>query len=374
MADLIIADTAAPDRHSARRYLLIALAPMLCLAAAMFAGGLSLGPAIGDLTRIGGHSEDEFGWQEPDELLLPGHKKVARSSLPALLRGEATDDIVVFGDSFSAERDGKLSWLDVLQHRTGLSVRVIKSEGYQDIVDYLGSESFRAKPPRAVIVETVERAQMIQGQGAYDPAAGCDRRAAPLRIAGPADAGPLRTEPAMRRTAFDNLDELYSRASLALRARMRGKQKVVVVNLTRSDLFSSSAADRLLFFSEDISRHRSEAVAPLSLEAASDQMRCGLRRLATMAGEVPLWLITAPDKRTIYAPWIADPLPEKVIDVFAIARDALGAAFIDVRKPLQDAANSGVRDVYWPNDTHWGARGHRLVGETVADAVLMRTD
>jgi hypothetical protein len=178
----------------------------------------------------------------------------------------------------------------------------------------------------------------------------------------------------MRRTAFENLDELYSRAAVALQARVRGKQKVVVATLTRNDLFSSAAADRLLFLSEDISRYRGEAVAPLSPQAAGEEMVCGLRLLARMAGEVPLWLITAPDKRTIYAPWIVDPLPEKVIDVFAIAQEALGPAFIDVRKTLQDAAGSSLRDVYLPDDTHWGARGHRLVGEAVADAVLTGAD
>lgn len=369
-----IATSATGEEREGRRYLLISLVPILCLAGVMLAAGLWLGPNEGDLTRIGGYSERLFGWQEPDEALPPGLQEVRRLSFAVAFRATSPSDIVVFGDSFSAERGGRLSWVDVLQHQTGLSVRVVRSSGYHDVAEYLNSPLFRDRPPRAVIVETVERAQMINAWEAYDPAAGCNRIPSPAKIAGHPATGRIETRPAMRRTQFASLDELYSRVAVAVRSRLSRTARVITVDLTRRDLFSSAMPERLLFFPEDISRHMRKALGGRSQETAARQAICGLRRLARLAGDVPLWLVTAPDKRTIYAPWIADTLPGKAIDVFPIAQEALGRAFIDLRASLQNAVERGVRDVYLPNDTHWGARGHRLVGDAVAKALVATDD
>ena len=55
-------------------------------------------------------------------------------------------------------------------------------------------------------------------------------------------------------------------------------------------------------------------------------------------------------------------------------RASTGLVFVDVEEPLRAAVARGVMDVYLPNDTHWGPRGHALVGEAVARYVHPGTE
>ena len=77
------------------------------------------------------------------------------------------------------------------------------------------------------------------------------------------------------------------------------------------------------------------------------------------------FLLVAPDRSTVYARAIA---PNPVITPRPLS--ALTPLFdslpkISVTDALQAAVARGEKDVYLPNDSHWGWKGHAIVGETV---------
>ncbi|MEM1344656.1 MAG: hypothetical protein AAGI34_08775 [Pseudomonadota bacterium] len=357
----------APPTHPAnaypanalRRYLAIVLGVALATAVSLAGYAWYLGPPEGDLVRIQGGSERHFGWQ--GEAVGFASDAYDRLSAEELLAGADPGELLVFGDSFSLPHQGGVSWINTVVEATGLRARFVRILDFRIVRDYLRSEAYRLRPPRAVIVQSVERALVKRAKGVFDATAPCTPPPAPA----PLSVSPNRLDRASfaRRTAFESLDEMLSWGALAARPRFSRQERVIEVDLTRDDLFSHRAANRLLLFGDDVSNHLASDVGASDLAAA----RCGLAQtIAAAEGLSPVYLAIAPDKRTLYAPYIATPLPAKAADLFVLAEEALGASAIDLRQPLAEAAAAGVRDLYWPGDTHWGAAGHRIAGERVA--------
>lgn len=367
-------DRPEPKRPTAsaravRRHLAALLAGVVTVAATVGLWGWSLGPPVGDLMRISGGSSREFGWRDEAEGFARDH--YVRLGLDGLLAGADPGDILVFGDSFSLMHDGGISWINTLHARTGLSIRYVRIADFDPVLRWLGSEAAHARPPRVVIVQTVERAIAARGGALHDAALPCEAPPGPRDALTLARGAPLELprQGFQRREIFEGLDELFSWGALAARLRLSGGTQVITVNLIRDDLFSHRIAARLPLIVEDIEAHLPETLAAPPARVAAE-MRCGLRRLISAgAGVAPVWLMIAPDKRSVYAPWIADPLPEKALDLFAEAEAAVGPALIDLLGPLRAAAEGGMRDLYWPDDTHWGAAGNRLAGEAAARAI-----
>ncbi len=343
------------------------LALVMLLAGGVFGiVGYRSGPPVGDLTRISGLPEADFGWQGS----MPGYgQSWFRSLTPASLAagqpdGAPSGGIVVFGDSFSAQNIGNASWLNELHLQTGLPVSLVSYRTLDDVRTYFRSAPYKGQPPGAVIIEMGERtvfrrARPLFGQPDCAPPAA----PAPLRLA-------PRTGPAIswrRRTAFSGFDELMSWGASSIRLRLLSAGKTRLAPLRREDLFSSRKSGKLLFYQSDILRHLPEQIAPYSGPEALRETVCALRGLIRLAqGRAPVYVMIAPDKRTAYAPWIASTLPPRVIDYPAELPAALPFRSIDLLGPLRAEIGAGRRDVYLPDDTHWSPRTNMLVGALVA--------
>lgn len=355
---------ASQPQRAARRYVAVLLCAIVAFALLMAGTAIYLQPAIGDLTRIGARSERSFGpaGYGPVPVARP-----ALVSLPPDTVPTAGGGIVIFGDSFSIVKPDRMSWIDQVQQATALPVTVARGD-FRLVRAYLASEAFRADPPRAIIVETVERYLVERAVAARDPGALCPDGVAPVRqLARPLGTPDMALRDPEPVTRFDSLDALFLRAVPALRRLFVGAgTEVVEVGLSRDDLFSSRSADRLLIYGEDVSRH----VAGFFGRPVGADMACGLRQVADLAGAVPLIVVVAPDKRTVYDAWITDDLPRKAVPGIDLAAEALGDRLVDLRPDLIGAVMAGTRDVYLPNDTHWGEAGHRIAGAAVARRLL----
>jgi hypothetical protein len=366
------ASASAARGRAARRYLAIVLGVALATALLAAWTGWRLGPPAGDLARIGGYSERLFGPQDPPLGFPEGD--AALVALPALEAGEGGGAILVFGDSFSIPKGDDAGWTDALAALTGAPVRVVRSTGFGGLLAYLRSEAVRADPPRALVLQTVERAAWFRA-AALHRRDDCAPPAPPRRAA----LGPVRDP---RRTAeagrggFSGFDQLMSRGALALRTRITGGEQPVYELALRPGpegarpRFSSAAPGRLLILGADVNNQTPDVYADWGRERAARRAVCGLRRLAAaaQAAGIPFRVAMAPDKRTAYAPWIADPLPPPHLDLFQVYETALGPLFVDLLAPLRAAIAAGETDVYLPNDTHWGSSG----AEIAARAVLAR--
>ena len=173
-----------------------------------------------------------------------------------------------------------------------------------------------------------------------------------------------------RRTTFEGFDEIMSWGALSLRLRLFAASKTVVTNLSRSDLFSSVRADRLLIYHSDILRHTLPEIAPYDGAGATRATVCAIRDLVNAAqGRSRVFVTIAPDKRSIYENWIKERLPAKEVHFLESLPEPLTGAYIDLYGPLLRDVKNAVKDVYFPDDTHWSALGHARVGNLIADRI-----
>lgn len=326
-----------------KSFLFFGLVPV----ALMLGVGIYLEPLRGDLTRVGMVSERSWGWNGTRPVI----EQIENVPTPET-------QVIVIGDSFSM---GSL-WQSVMQRESGLTFATYHWNSLGD-PRCLG----RAIPvllqrhPRArfVVVESVER-HFINRFAA--PADGGERCRTNIR---PAPREVQRVPP--RRPLLDFSDGLpdvgYALKALAAEGnpypRLVATGSAYVAPLTRGDLFSNRRSDRLLFFADDLDEQdwTAEQVA-----AAIGNLRA-FEESARTLGVQPLLLII-PDKLTVYAPYLQEPLPGPPADIWdAMAEGDLPS--IPLRAIFEREVTRHV-DFYLPDDTHAGTHAFTIMGREVA--------
>lgn len=358
-------------------------------AAALFAYGIWLQPLEGDLTRAGSFSQRQFGWNAP--------QTVFRQPLYANGPYDRPFDVVVVGDSFATAMP-QYQWQNQLAAATGLSVITLSSYDVR-LDDVLRSEVFAATPPRLLMLTLVERhfpeqlakitdcrptlageevpaaAASVQGTAAAAPVAGdvpalaAPGAAEPAARQGPAIADPLEL---VRETRWSDLREVkigYA-AKVAMYDAIRGLTgrepgKVLRVALTRDDLFSNAAPDTTLIWRGDVRKTAQWQAAGL------DELGCrieSLRRRVEANGVTRFVMVLPPDKLTAYRPWLAPPHDVDLSRLDELARRH-PQTMPRIDRAIAATIAAGQRDVYLPNNTHWGIAGHLAAGQAVAEFV-----
>lgn len=171
--------------------------------------------------------------------------------------------------------------------------------------------------------------------------------------------------PRPSRRSIDGQQISYARDFLVDQARnwlSMGKASQVERFELEHARFSSRAASSLLVLSNDLVK-RDWTAADLS------EVRCQLLRYRDQVeanGATVFVVMVAPDKLTAYHPDLVDrSLPSGVIDALADPRLTMPR----VDRDLRAAIEAGELDVYLPGDSHWGAKGHEIVGSVMVDAL-----
>lgn len=323
-----------------------------------------LGPPIGDLTRISGLSERLYGWQRTGQFYDQDHFR--KVPLDTLIEEGSRGGIVVFGDSFSDAEKSGTSWLNALHEHTSAEIDFAEYATLEDVMQFIEAPTLKQHPPQAIILQMGERTVFRRAKPLMD-GADCTEPRPPVPFS--ARTTSLSTQPWNRRQAFDDFDELMSWGALAMRRRIFSSSKTVMVNLTRDDLFSSARSDQLLIFQNDISMHQPDALYPMNSEQAGEGIICALRHTINAAGAIEVYVLVAPDKRTVFAPWITESLPDKAIEIERLVPGNLNGRYIDVFPAVRSQIESGQKDVYYPNDTHWSETTARLIGGIVSKTV-----
>jgi len=332
----------------------------LCGAAAAFGlcAALWLEPLSGDLVRVGGYGEREFGWNGVEQQFIP---PVAELGKP-----DVAYDIVVIGDSFSwrstPDRQTRYGafWTDFLANDTGLSLGVF-DVALSPVEKYLAGPEFRAHPPRLVILEISERTLRARLAGptscpAVGPAveARIDLAAVPLLPGGYRRAvAPRSVEAAVGEMAD------YLKKNVLRRVFHLDTTAALLLSLSRPDLFSSRRPGELLIFTDDLRK------ADWSDDDWST-MRCRLQRYqreVTANGVTAFLFVLAPDKSTAYAAYL--PAAAWQLDAAERLAERAGLNMPRLDVVLRAAIAAGTRDVYLPDDSHWSTTGSRIVAESV---------
>ena len=361
---------AAPAASRYNRVLLGLIAPPV---AVMLAFTLWQDPLEGDITRVGGFTENNYGWNAPQARFVP--PLAARSY-------DRPYDIVILGDSYSTPTGGGQTdpgayWPNHVAQRTGLSVTSIPiwEMTIRDLVEH---PIFKASPPRLVIVEHVERYFVRNNTvetarwlwPGIDGCPGGEERARRPLLEAPR---PLRAAPVpwTRDTAIrfdfgqavDVIWKSFWRDGLGINI-----TRVLALALDTDALFSSRVSDRILVYDDEFLPAR---WTNAEIDAALCNLRAAQARVRSN-GKTAFAFLAAPNKLSAYADHLADPSHRGISRLSRIYADP-HLSQIRVLDRLRAAIRKGERDIYMPNDTHWGTPGHRIVADAVV-AFLTRPD
>jgi len=347
--------------------ILISIAGLLGGSVLLFS--LILEPLNGALTRIGGYSENAYGWREPQRIFPSNLFKTGRYGIY-----EKPYDVIIVGDSFSNYSSddalpGPGFWPNYFVNETGLDL-ISFGMANTNLVKLVNSEAYKNFPPKVVIFEIVERdlifvLKAIRGD--------CVPRESP-------QIDPIEIEPLGLKTILHNRmgKKKLSEAQIGLGSHHIRKNierilwgrnaRVVEVKLDRPGLFSSENDRTMLVWGEDFKK------VSYGKNKVS-QAVCGLINLKNMVesnGKTIFVGMIAPDKLSIYSKYVS--LHESgrqninLVEKFAV--DSIILPRIDIG--LQHAVENGLRDIYLPNDTHWGSEGHRVAARMMVEELLKR--
>ena len=339
-------------------YNLILLIPLGGLFAVFIFLSLWVEPIEGDLTRSGGFTENDFGWNDPQQLFsyplfkLAGNRKYDRYY-----------DVVVLGDSFSLTFP-RAQWQNYFVRATGLSLITYKVDDI-DIESFVANPAYKDHPPRIVIYETVERS--FVGRGTKWNKENCEPTAffKPPWKPIPLKPGNQPTSPHSRDTRaglfHPNLSSgVYFLKRSIKQAFNKKSHRAIKIALNRNDLLSNRQSGELLVYRNDFERYQ---VSKENLNQAT----CGLSYIqnAFQKNRKTFFVgMIAPDKLTAYQKFTKDFGHENIYWMDEVSKHLeLHAPRFDLA--LQKGIALGGQDVYLPNDTHWGSAGHRIVAQTL---------
>jgi hypothetical protein len=351
-------NSSTSSSEQSKRYVGKLLALFAIPAASLFALAIHLEPLYGDLTRIGGFPEREFGWTQPQI-------KFAKP-LFTLDQYDRYHDVVVLGDSFSRIWP-QHQWQNYLVAATGWSLTTLDINMRQ-LDDILTSRAFRDTPPKVLIVETVERylPSRVNADAACDTAA--QGAAMPRPAAVPAWNGQAIEQ--ATRADRRSQDPADAKLSFAFRyvwtngfRRLSGRPLTDArkLDLAQPAPFSSRTKNALLVYKDDLSKiNLWKATSAARLTCGIEQMR----RAVEANGVTRFVFLAVPDKTTAYADYLADKNLVAMSQLRPLL-DMNGSVSPRIDLALAAAIRQNQQDVYLPDDTHWGSTGHRIVAETL---------
>lgn len=337
-----------------RTYSLIILALVALALVPVAVLSVVIGPPIGDLARTSLSVPRDFAWEEPQQELA--------ADITFARKYQHYADVVVLGDSFSQHDPVRVgAWVDHFQALTGYSITVLHLDN-GGIADLVASPGFSAFPPRLVVLESVERLMGSRLDGTAPCAVALPRALPPLVLAPrPLPARPVRWSEMMPPFHLLYTLRYYTHAVLfALRGQEpAGPRLAVRWPMTVSDKFSNRRPDQLLTVAQD-------EVKRSWTERTVAGFRCAIQDLAAQVeanGTTHFSFLPAPDKSTVYAPYVAagsDLPPSRLAELEGDGHLPVAPSLA----MLTHGAASG-RDIYLPGDSHWGSAGQRLAAEAV---------
>jgi hypothetical protein len=93
-----------------------------------------------------------------------------------------------------------------------------------------------------------------------------------------------------------------------------------------------------------------------------------MQNQAQANGRTHFLYLAAPDKLSVYAEHLADA-GLRAISLLPELYRSPGLNQVRLLDRFREAVRRGEKDVFLPNDTHWGSAGHRIVADAVVDAI-----
>lgn len=305
---------------------------------------LYIQPLSGDLTRLGNLSENDFGWNAQQPVLVLSKQD------------EIHPNVIVLGDSFSLDN----VWQSVVMIKGEyhfLTFHWGDPEHPEHLESWIVSLKKDYPTIQYVIVETVERSFLHRFNTTQNSA--------------PAEKLPLNKTETNCTASKRNIAVSFalSDPNYLVKAIINRKKsfpittvngKTFISPLNRSDLFSNIRSDRLLYYAED----------NIKKDWSLDEVRTAvsnIKKIQDSAKRIGIVFILAvvPDKSRMYGKFLRSPqFDHQTPDVWE-ELDKQGINQVDLKNTLNSAVDQ-TQDLYLPNDTHLSTKGYMLMGDAVS--------
>lgn len=318
-------------------------------------------PLSGDLTRVGGHIEENFGWNDPQEAFQNSHFVMAKSISDL----DRHFDVVVVGDSFSG--DHKKGWQNYLVEDTGLSVITFYMANGFNLADIVASKQFKNFPPKILIYESVERLAFARLHEFSDW--GLEGLLGKVNQPLQRDKVIVQEFPKteQQRKVKVDMERLFAEAANYIEKSLHRfvgshKDKTVVLPLRQDNLFSSGEPGKLLVLKDTLHKEISENDVAMAVQGLQKA-----RSLVEANGETRFVFMMFPDKVTAYSPFLS-PGIKPAPSAFPPLAERYPLLRLDQR--FQSELRQGAKDLYLPNDTHTGSNGFKTAALGLIDYIL----
>lgn len=312
-------------------------------------------PIQGDLTRLGGYSERDYGWNIP--------KRMLNDSVTLARTYDKYYDIVVLGDSFS----NLGLWQSYLANDYNMTFTTLHWDN-NTIESIINSQIFKDNPPKLFIIELGTRSFPIRFTSSNST---CNSEMVER------NKSRLNLEVANQHSSFSyayrntytkwnevNLKFalLYLENSLLRMLIKNDFSKVMRYDLTRNDLFSNKNNDSVLLLSTwfDSKVWSDEEISKAICSVIDIQNK------VQSNGRTLFILLPIPDKSSAYKKYIKNPSFSDINNIsIQLANSKINTPKIELL--IAKAIDAGDKDVYLPNDTHFGTIGYELVAKSIKD-------
>lgn len=326
--------------------------------------GLYMHPLRGDLTRLGGYLENNYGWNQPQETFPEPLFVMARS----IQTYDRHFDVVVFGDSFSENEER--GWQNYFAERVGWSIITFNMNEIE-LEEILSSAVYRTSPPKLLIYQSVERNIPRRHPSCASPLAD-DQYDHDIELPPrhPVGITPVLRERKRMQIPFDyeHVSSIFNYWRKALSRNVLGIDETEVhrtPNL-RPELFSNKENDHILLITRDLLLKgvtgSDVKTAKCSLLALQDRIRA--------SGTTEFALLVFPDKSSLYSGYITSE-DYRNLTIAADLENTSGLNIARLWKQFSSEVERGTVDFYLPNDTHCGYRGYRIAAGALLDLLAL---
>jgi hypothetical protein len=346
------------DTATSKLYIFILLSIVVIGMTILITVSIYVQPLQGDLTRLGGYAERDFGWNIPRKV-LSDDVQLARSY-------DKYYDIVILGDSFSKYG----LWQSFLTEKTNFTFTTLHWDD-TTVEEVINSHIFKTSPPKLFIVEMGARSLPMRFS---DTTSVCEQKNGAKMTNNWFSQDVEHHIPFVEikretKTKWSEINLKFALVYLensALRWLLNDDfSKVRKYAMNANYLFSNRKSDEILLLSTwfDAKVWSDEEIAKALCSIADIQNRVQLN------GKTMFIVLPIPDKGTAYEKHIINP------DFSSMQEMTSNLINFNINTPrldllLKKAIDSGVKDVYLPNDTHFGTTGYQLTAKAVADFLV----
>ncbi len=343
--------------NEAKRYLISYLLIVLIGLSLLFFISIYIQPLDGDLTRMGGYAEKDFGWNIPQEVL--------NSNIYLNKSYDKYYDIVVLGDSFSKHG----LWQSYFTENYNLTFTTLTWDSYT-VEDILNNPVFYTNPPKIFIIESVVRLLPLRFSFHQECSV----------VNKPIYHDKWRLQQSEKKNLFVSKirDTSFYWSKINLKFALTYLEnsflriffktdlsKVKNYSLTNTELFSNVRNNEILVLHTWFD---SRAWKPGEILATI----CVIGKIQNIVksnGKTVFIFLLIPDKGTAYADYIVNPEFTLLENIEQQMRDN-NVNVPKLQNHLKNAIDSGIKDIYLPNDTHFGSKGYQLTAKALHELLL----